>query len=147
MSTVDEELHGYWFEDLEVGLTAVFSRTIGEADIATYAGVSGDTNPMHLDAEFAAGTRFGGRVAHGMLSAGFISAVIGTRLPGPGCLYLGQNLKFRAPVRAGDTVVARVTVEDLRPARHWALLKTVCTVGDTLVIDGDATVWVPPRAA
>jgi len=145
MSTVREELHGYYFEDLEVGLTAVFSRTVSDADIATYAAVSGDTNPLHLDAEFAATTRFGGRVAHGMLSAGFISAVIGTRLPGPGCIYLGQRLKFRRPVRSGDTVVARVTVEDLKPARQWAVLKTVCMVGDTVVIDGDATVFVPGR--
>ena len=146
MSTVREELQGYYFEDLEVGLTAVFSRTVSDADIATYAAVSGDTNPLHLDAEFAATTRFGGRVAHGMLSAGFISAVIGTRLPGPGCIYLGQRLKFRRPVRSGDTVVARVTVEDLKPARQGAVSTTVGMVGDSAVIDGDASAVVPGRA-
>ncbi len=145
MSALREELHGYYFEELEVGMTAVFSKTIGEADVAAFAAASGDVNPLHLDAEFAAGTRFGERVAHGMLSASLISAVIGTKLPGPGCIYLSQTLKFRAPVRLGDTVVARVTVTRLHPARGHVSCRTECTVGDTVVVEGDALIHVPSR--
>jgi len=89
------ELYGYSFEELQVGMSASLSRTVSEADILMFAGVSGDTNPVHLDAEFAASTMFGGRIAHGMFSAGLISAVFGTRLPGPGCIYLSQSLKFK----------------------------------------------------
>lgn len=105
------EVYSHRFEDLDLGMSASVSRTISEADILMFAGVSGDTNPVHLDQEFAASTMFGGRIAHGMLSAGLISAVFGTRLPGPGSIYLSQNLKFKAPVKIGDTVVARVTVK------------------------------------
>jgi len=145
MSDINKELHGYYFDDLEVGTTGVFGKTVTEADITNFAGVSGDTNPVHLNAEFAATTRFGARIAHGMLSASFISAVLGTKLPGPGCIYLSQNLKFVAPVNIGDTVVAHVTVTELRPEKRRAMLKTVCTVGETVVIDGEAMVYVPPR--
>jgi 3-hydroxybutyryl-CoA dehydratase len=88
---------------------------------------------------------FGSRIAHGMLSAGLISAVFGTRLPGPGCIYLSQNLKFRAPVKAGDTVVARVTVKELNPAKRRATFATVCTCSDTTVIDGEAEIMIPAR--
>ena len=105
-----EEKHGYYLEDLETGMTAVYAKTVTEADIVMFAGISGDTNPVHLDALFAEQTPFKGRIAHGMLAASFISTVLGTKLPGPGCIYLGQSLKFRAPVKAGDTVTARVTV-------------------------------------
>lgn len=139
------ELYGYRFEDLAVGMSASMSRTVTEADILLFAGVSGDTNPVHLDAEFAANTMFGGRIAHGMLSAGLISAVFGTRLPGPGCIYLSQNLKFRAPVKAGDTVVARVTVKELNAAKRRATFSTVCTCSDTTVIDGEAEIMIPAR--
>lgn len=140
-----EGLHGYYFEDLEVGMSAVFSKTVSEADIVLYAGLSGDTNPMHLDAEFAAATMFKSRIAHGMLSVGFISAIFGTKLPGPGCVYVKQSLRFKAPVRAGDTVVARATVSKLIPAKRLAVFETTCTVGDTVVIDGEATVMTPAR--
>ncbi|PKO57330.1 MAG: (R)-hydratase, partial [Betaproteobacteria bacterium HGW-Betaproteobacteria-19] len=95
------EMYGYSYEDLKEGMTAAVSRTVTDADILMFAGVSGDTNPVHLDAEFAASTMFGGRIAHGMLSAAFISTVFGTRLPGPGCIYLSQTLKFKAPVKVG----------------------------------------------
>lgn len=110
-----------------------------------FAGVSGDTNPVHLDEEFAASTMFGGRIAHGMLSAGLISAVFGTRLPGPGCIYLSQSLKFKAPVKIGDTVVARVTVKELKAEKRRAVFSTVCTVGDKVVMDGEAEILVPAR--
>ncbi|HNS93141.1 MAG TPA: MaoC family dehydratase [Thauera sp.] len=139
------EVYGLGFEDLHVGRTASVSRTVSEADILMFAGVSGDTNPVHLDEEFAASTMFGGRIAHGMLSAGLISAVFGTRLPGPGCIYLSQSLKFKAPVKIGDTVVARVTVKELKAEKRRAVFSTVCTVGDKVVMDGEAEILVPAR--
>ncbi len=141
-----EEKHGYFLEDMEVGMTAVYAKTVTEADIVMFAGVSGDTNPVHLDANFARQTAFKGRIAHGMLSASFISAVLGTRLPGPGCIYLSQNLKFRAPVKAGETVTARVTVKDVNRDSKRIVLDTVCTVGDTVVIEGEAKLLVNRRA-
>jgi 3-hydroxybutyryl-CoA dehydratase len=140
-----DELRGYCIEDLRIGQTAIFAKTVTEADIVLFAGVTGDQNPVHLNAEFAAGTVFKGRVAHGMLSVGFISAAIGMHLPGPGSIYLSQSLKFRAPVRAGDTVTARVTVSEIMLERKRAVLQTVCSVGDTVVIEGEAVVLVPSR--
>lgn len=139
------ELHGFYLDELKIDMKDVFSRTIGAADIVLFAGVSGDTNPVHLDEEFANTTKAGGRIAHGMLSASFISTVIGTKLPGPGCLYVGQNLKFRAPVRIGDTVRAVVTVKSIKESRSRVMLDTTCYVGDTRVITGEAEVWVPKR--
>ena len=141
-----EEKHGLFLEDITVGMTAVFAKTVTEADIVMFAGVSGDTNPVHLDAHFAHQTAFKGRIAHGMLSASFISAVLGTRLPGPGCIYLSQNLKFRAPVKVGDTVTARVTVKNVNPDNKRVAFDTVCTVDDTVVIDGEALLLVSRRA-
>lgn len=140
------ELDGYYFDDLALGMTAVHSRTVTESDIVLFCGISGDTNPIHLDHEYAAQTRFRGTIAHGMLSASFISTVLGTKLPGPGCIYVSQNCVFKAPVRAGDTVVARVTVIGLDPARKRVELRTTCTVGGKVVVDGDAMVLVPARA-
>jgi 3-hydroxybutyryl-CoA dehydratase len=141
-----EEKHGYYLEDLETGMTAVYAKTVTEADIVMFAGISGDTNPVHLDALFAEQTPFKGRIAHGMLAASFISTVLGTKLPGPGCIYLGQSLKFRAPVKAGDTVTARVTVRDVNRDKKRITVATVCTVGDTVVIDGEAQLMVSRRA-
>ncbi len=140
-----QELHGYYLEDLSVGMTSIFAKTVTEADIVMFAGVSGDTNPVHINQLFAEGTIFKGRIAHGMLSASFISTVVGTRLPGPGCIYISQDLRFRAPVRAGDTVVARATVKEILPERRRVVLATVCTIGDTVVIDGEATMMVANR--
>lgn len=140
-----EELYGYSYDEIDVGMTDVFSKTVTEADIMTFAGVSGDTNPVHLDESFASGTMFKTRIAHGMLSAGFISTVFGTKLPGPGCIYIAQNLKFKAPVKIGDTVVARVTAVEKMDDKKMIKFETVCTVGDTKVIDGDATIMVPAR--
>ncbi len=136
-----------FFEDLTIGQAASFAKTITEADILLFAAVSGDTNPVHLDAEFAATSPFKERIAHGMLSAGLISAVLGTKLPGPGTIYLGQTLKFRAPVRIGETVTATATVTALDPAKKRATLSTVCTVAGKPVIDGEAIVMVPSRIA
>ena len=143
----DSEIHGLYFEDLSIGLTAVYGRTVTEADIVLFSGISGDTNPVHLDQEFASGTMFSGRIAHGMLTAAFISTVIGTRLPGPGAIYVGQTLRFKAPVRVGDTISARATVTALAPEKRRATLATVVTVGGKVVLEGEAEVLVPRRPA
>ncbi len=139
-------LHGYYLEDLKTGMSTSYGRTVTETDIANFAGVSGDTNPLHLNAEFAATTRFKQRIAHGMLSAAYISTLIGTRLPGPGCLYISQSLRFVAPVRIGDTVIATATVTDIDTARRRVKLSTICRVGDTVVVDGEAETLVETRA-
>ena len=139
------DLNGYYLEDLTVGMSGIYAKTITDTDIVMFAGISGDTNPVHLNQEYAAATMFKGRIAHGMLSAGFISTVLGTKLPGPGCIYISQNLKFKAPVRVGDTVVARATITEIVPEKKRVTLKTVCSVGETVVIDGEATVMVPVR--
>jgi 3-hydroxybutyryl-CoA dehydratase len=136
---------GYVFEDLQVGQSASLAKTITEADILLYAAVSMDTNPVHIDAEAAKASIFGERIAHGMLSAGLISAVLGTRLPGPGSLYMRQSLRFAAPVKIGARVKASVTVTALNPEKKRATLSTVCAVGDEVVIEGEAYVQVPSR--
>ena len=142
-----DELHGLYLDDLKVGMTAVYAKTITDADIVLFAGISGDINPVHLNHEFASETMFEGRIAHGMLSASFISTVIGTKLPGPGAIYLSQTLKFKAPVRAGDTVQARTTITEVIPEKRRVAMRTVCSVGDKVVIEGDAVVMVPARKA
>jgi 3-hydroxybutyryl-CoA dehydratase len=138
-------INGYDFEDIEVGMCASFAKTITEADIVLFAAVSGDNNAMHINEEFAQGTAFKGRIAHGMLSASVISAAIAGRLPGPGTIYLGQNLRFKAPVRPGDTVHATVTVTELIAAKRRVKLETVCTVAGKVVIEGDALVMPTSR--
>lgn len=141
--SVYEELHGYFLEDLAVGMSALFAKTITEADIVIYAGVSGDTNPVHLNAEFAENTIFKERIAHGMLSAGLLSTVFGTKLPGPGAIYMNQSLNFKAPVCIGDTVVAKATIREIKGKR--VMFDCVCTIGDTVVLDGEATLMVSKR--
>lgn len=142
-----DELRGYCLEDLEVGMSAVYTKTVTDADLVLFAGVSGDINPMHVDQEYAKTTMFEGRIAHGMLTASFISAVLGTKLPGPGCIYLNQTLKFKAPVRPGDTVKAKVTIKAIDPERARVTVDTVCTVAGKPVIEGEAVLMVPRRAA
>ena len=137
--------NGYFFEDLRIGQTATLSKTITDADILMYSAVSLDTNPIHLDEELASHTRFGGRIAHGMLSAGLISALLGTQLPGPGTIYLRQSLSFKSPVRIGHTVKAVVEITDLNLPRKSATLRTRCMVKEDVVIDGEAVVLVPTR--
>ncbi len=137
------ELGGYEFKELRVGMFKTYAKTITEADIVLFAAVSGDNNAIHTNEEFAATTIFKGRIAHGMLSASVISAAIANKLPGPGAIYMSQNLRFRAPVRAGDTVRATVTVKELIPEKHRVLLGTCCTVRDEVVIEGDALVALP----
>ncbi len=142
-----DEFHGYYLEDLSVGMSASYAKTITDADIVLFAGISGDTNPIHLNQEFASQTMFKERIAHGMLSASFISTVIGTKLPGPGCIYLSQNMKFKAPVKVGDTVLAKATITEILPEKKRVHLKTECLVGETLVIDGEAVVMVNAKAS
>jgi 3-hydroxybutyryl-CoA dehydratase len=141
------ELDGYDIEDLKAGMSATFAKTITEADIVLFASASGDNNAMHINEEFARTTQFKGRIAHGMLTASVISAAIAGRLPGPGTIYLGQNLRFKAPVRPGDTVHATVTVRELMPEKRRVSLYTVCTVGGKVVIEGDALVMPTSRQA
>lgn len=136
------DLNGYDIEDLALGMTATYSKTITEADIVLFAAVSGDNNAVHTNEEFAAPTIFGGRIAHGMLTASVISAAIAGRLPGPGAVYLEQKLSFRAPVRPGDTVHAKVAVKEIIIERGRVVLETTCTVRDTVVIAGEALVRV-----
>lgn len=140
-----EEFYGYKFEDLTLGQSAVYARTVTEADIFAFAGVSGDFNPVHVNEELAAASMFGGRIAHGMLSAGFISTVLGTKLPGPGSIYLSQSLKFKAPVKIGDTVVARCTIKELNAEKRKVKFDTVCTVRGKVVVEGEADIMVPAR--
>ena len=141
----DLPARGYAIDELSVGMSANYEHIVTVADIEAFASVSGDHNPVHLDENYAKTTRFKGRIAHGMLGASYISTAIASRLPGPGSIYLGQTLSFRAPVRPGDKVEARVTVAEILHDRGRVVLKTQCRVGDTVVIDGEATVLVPPR--
>ncbi len=138
---------GCFFEDLALGQKASFGKTVTEADIVLFAAVTGDTNPMHLNAEYAARTFFGERIAHGMLAAGLITKVMGTQLPGPGTIYLSQTLRFRRPVKIGDTVTATVEITALDPERHRVTLATVCRVRGEAVLEGEAVVSVPSRTA
>lgn len=138
-------LHGYYLEDLSVGMSASYSKTVTEADVTLFAGVSGDDNPVHINEEFAAETIFKGRIAHGMFSAGLISAVLGTRLPGPGSIYVAQQLKFKAPVRIGDTLTATATVKEVDMERKRVILETMCSVKGKMVVDGEAIMMVDAR--
>lgn len=132
-------------EDLEIGMTRYLQKQITDRDIELFAEVSTDHNPVHLDDSYARDTIFEGRIAHGMLTAGLISAVIGEQLPGHGTVYMGQTLKFMAPVRPGDIVRAEVTVEAIDMSKRRVTLATRCLVGDTVVLKGEAVVLAPSR--
>jgi len=136
-----------YFDDLRVGMRETYSRLVTSEDVVAFAEVSGDRNPIHLSDEFAAKTPFKTRIAHGIYTASLISAVIGTRLPGPGAIYMTQSLRFLAPVRIGDTVDATVEVTELSDKGRRATLACVCKVGDTVVMEGEAMVKVPGRPA
>ncbi len=140
-------MQGLYFDELSLGQSAEMSRVVGAADIEAFAEVSGDNNPVHLDEAYAKGTPFGERIAHGMLSAAYISAVLGTRLPGPGAIYLSQSMRFRRPVRIGDMVTARVTVRALDPTKGHVTFETVCEVAGKVVVDGEALIIAPKRSA
>ena len=135
-------------DTIQIGDSASFTKTVTETDIILYAGITGDMNPVHIDAIAASKERFGQRIAHGMLSAGFISCVLGTQLPGPGTIYLSQELKFTNPVYIGDTVTASVTVKERNVEKNILVLETIVTNqnGDA-VIKGTATVMPPERTS
>lgn len=137
---------GYYFEELSVGMSAEFAKTITEADILLFGAATGDNQALHFDEEYAAKTQFKGRIAHGILSAGVISAALGNRLPGPGAVYVAQTLRFKAPVRAGDTLRATVTIKELLPEKKRVVLDTVASVKDTTVLVGEATMMVSGKA-
>jgi acyl dehydratase len=136
---------GYILEELAVGMVAEKPVTVTEARIDRFAEASDDFNPVHMDEAFASRTAYRGRIAHGLLSASFGSAVVGTILPGAGAIYLGQTLAFHKPVRIGDVVVSRVTVAAVDEAAARVVLRCEAFVGDDLVMDGEATVRVPRR--
>lgn len=136
-----------YLEDLAIGMTARLTKTITMEDIVKFSEVSTDVNPVHLDPDYAATTPFKGIIAHGMLSAGLISAVMANQLPGPGTVYLGQSLKFKVPVRPGEEVTATATIKEIDARRKRVVLETVCTVQGRTVIEGEATVMFPARPA
>jgi 3-hydroxybutyryl-CoA dehydratase len=135
----------YYFEDLAVGMEASVLRSVSEADIATFAEISGDKNPVHVDPVYAAKTPFKSCIAHGMLTAAHLSSVFGMELPGPGAIYVSQTLNFRAPVRAGDTVLSKVKVVELFPAKRRVRFDCVSSVGGKPVLEGEAMLMVPGR--
>jgi len=138
-------MNGLRLEDLSLGQTTEISHTVTDSDIRAFAAVSGDNNPVHLDEDYAAATPFKTRIAHGMLSAGYISAVLGTRLPGPGAIYISQTMTFKRPVRIGDEVTTRATVTAIDGEKARVTLATVCEVAGKAVVEGEAVVMVPRR--
>ena len=137
-------MKGKTIHEIKVGDTAEFTKTITEADVVLFAGITGDFNPAHVNQVWAASTRFQGRIAHGMLSAGMVSAVLGMYLPGPGTIYLSQELRFLAPVHIGDTITARVEVQELVREKNRVRLQTICqNQNGTVVVDGTAIVLPP----
>ncbi|HWC94566.1 MAG TPA: MaoC family dehydratase [Pseudolabrys sp.] len=134
-----------YFEDHALGMSEVLRKTIDSSDVVGFAEVTGDRNPIHLSEHFAAKTPFGTRIAHGLYTASLISAVLGTRLPGPGAVYISQTLNFRAPVKIGDTVEVNVSVAELLPDKRRARLACTCTVAGETVLDGEAWVKVPSK--
>jgi 3-hydroxybutyryl-CoA dehydratase len=142
---VRDRIKSHAFEDLHLGLEARMVRTVQPGDILAFADISGDYNPVHLDPAYAATTPFKTPIAHGMLTAAYVSAIFGTDLPGPGCIYVSQTLNFRAPVRPGDSVVTTVRVIDLIEAKKRARFACQCTVGDKIVLEGEAILMVPGR--
>ena len=138
-------MNGLRLEDLSLGQSAEISHVVTDADIRAFAAVSGDNNPVHLDEDYAAATPFKTRIAHGMLSAGYISAVLGTRLPGPGAIYISQTMNFKRPVHIGDEVITRATVSAIDSEKARVTLATVCEVAGKAVVEGEAVVMVPRR--
>jgi 3-hydroxybutyryl-CoA dehydratase len=145
LDNMDVERGTICIEDLEVGMTRRLEKTIQDYDIRAFAEISTDHNPVHLDEEYAHHTIFGGRIAHGMLTAALISAVIGEQLPGHGTIYLGQSLKFLAPVRPGDTVLTEVSVRDIDYGKRRVTLDCACRVGNRTVLTGEALVLAPSK--
>ncbi len=134
------------FEDMHVGMSETIEKIIGNDEVQIFAELTGDNNPIHLDEDYAASTMFKGRIAHGMLTASLISNILGTKLPGTGAIYLSQSVRFRAPVMLGDNVIVNVTVSDMNEKRKIVTLACKCSVGDKVVLDGEAKVMVSSKA-
>lgn len=143
--TTFEQQHGYYLEDISVGMSAIYAKTITDADVTLFAGISGDTNPLHINEEFASQTRFKTRIVHGMLTTSLWSTLVGTRLPGPGSAYMSQEMKFIKPVHVGDTVTAKVTVAEIDKDKQRVYLDGECFVAGAIVAIGRGVVWVPRR--
>ncbi|MFM4898622.1 MaoC family dehydratase [Aeromonas caviae] len=131
------------FEDIEIGMSVSYSQTITDADVKQFAGISGDHNPVHMDDVFAENSRFKKRIAHGLISGSFFSALFGTKLPGPGCVYVSQSFNFKRPVYLGDTVTAIAIVTNIDSNKRRVFFDTICKVKSKTVIDGTAELYVP----
>ena len=130
-------------EEIQEGMEVSYSQTITDADVKAFAGISGDRNPVHMDEEYAENSKFKKRIAHGMMSASYFSALFGTKIPGEGCVYVAQSLQFKRPVYLGDTVVATVTVTKVDLDKRRVFFRTTCKVKNKIVIDGEAELYVP----
>lgn len=130
-------------EKIEIGMEVSYTQTITDGDVKAFSGISGDKNPVHMDDEYAKNSRYKKRIAHGMLSASFFSALFGTKIPGEGCVYVAQSLRFKRPVYLDDTVVASVTVTNVDLKKKRVFFQTVCKVNNKIVIDGEAELYVP----
>ena len=135
----------YYIDELKPGMSESFSKTVTERDIQLFGEVSGDVNPVHFDENFAKGTIFKGRIAHGVLSSSYISTVLGMKMPGPGTIFMSLTTRFKAPVRIGDTVTATCTVREVNAEKRRVIFDCVCKVGETTVVDGEAMVMAPSR--
>lgn len=134
-------------EDIEIGMEVSYSQTITDADVKSFAGISGDRNPVHMDEEYAESSRFKKRIAHGMMSASYFSALFGTKIPGEGCVYVAQSLQFKRPVYLGDTLIATVIVTKIDLDKRRVFFRTTCKVKNKIVIDGEAELYVPKEEA
>jgi 3-hydroxybutyryl-CoA dehydratase len=132
----------FTIDEIQIGMIASYSQTISDADVKAFAGISGDRNPVHLNEEYADQSRFKKRIAHGLLTASFFSAIFGTKLPGEGCVYASQNLQFKRPVYLGDTVTAKVTVVAIDVAKKRVTFETICTVKRKVVTAGTAEIFI-----
>jgi len=138
---------GLTFDEIQIGMSASRQNTVSESDIQSFAAISGDENPVHLDADYAATTPFKKRISHGMLTASYISALFGMSLPGPGAIYVTQTLNFRRPVWIDDRITTKVTVSEMLPQKRRVRFECVCTNSDgKVVLEGEATLMVPERA-
>ena len=135
----------YYIDELKVGMSERFEKTVTERDVELFGEVSGDMNPVHFDEEFARKTIFRGRIAHGVLCLSYMSTVLGMKMPGPGTIFMSASSRFKAPVRIGDTVVTICTVREIVPEKRRVLFDCLCKVGETTVVEGDALVMAPAR--
>ncbi len=135
----------YYIDDLKRGMSESLTKTVTERDVELFGEVSGDKNPVHFDEQYAKGTIFKGRIAHGMLSASYISTVLGMQIPGPGTIFMSATTRFRAPVRIGDTVVTTCTVREVNAEKRRVMFDCICKVKDTTVVEGEALVMAPSR--